>query len=344
MDKIDTRTLPLPVLNERRRRAVKLRESGMTWRETAKHSELSVPTVMRAHQSYVTGGWAAVNVKPRGRRLGEGRQLTAEQEMLIRRLICDKTPDQLKLEFALWNRQAVQQLIQAKTGLKMPLRSVGEYLKRWGFTPQKPIKAAYEQRPKEVKRWLEESYPQIAQRAKSENAQIHWCDETGLRSDDVRGRGYAPKGCTPVVRVNHKRESLGILSTVTNQGKVRWRIFEGAMNAALLIDFFERLIQENPRKVFLILDNLKVHHAHIVRDWLSQHTDEIEVFYLPSYSPELNPDECLNADLKDAVTRRAPARNKKQLRDAAVSHLRKLQKSPSRVCKYFEHEPVQYAA
>jgi len=344
MDTTDARHLPLAVLNERRRRAVKLRERGMTLREVAAQVELSVPTVMAAHRAYLAGGWAAVKVKPRGRKQGEGRQLTPEQEAEIRRLICDKTPDQLKLGFALWNRQAVSQLIEDRLGIKVPIRTIGEYLKRWGFTPQKPIKKAYEQRPAEVRKWLDEEYPQIAARAKAEQAEIHWGDETGLRSDDVRGRGYAPKGQTPVVRVNNRREGLSIISTVTNQGKVRWKVFEGAMNADVLIDFFKRLIKDSDRKVFLILDNLKVHHARKVKDWLAKHEEEIEVFYLPSYSPELNPDECLNADLKDGVTRRAPARSKAQLKKAAISHLRKLQKSPRRVRKYFEHKPVRYAA
>lgn len=344
MDKIDTRTLPLEVLNERRRRAVKLRESGMTLREVAAQAELSVPTVMAAHRAYLAGGWAAVKVKPRGRQAGDGRQLSPADEAAIRRLICDRTPDQLKLQFALWTRQAVAQLIEIEIGLQLPIRTVGDYLKRWGFTPQKPIKKAYEQRPAEVKRWLDDTYPQIAARAKREDAEIHWGDETGLRSDDVRGRGYAPKGQTPVLRVNNKREGLSIISTVTNQGKVRWKVFEGAMHADLLIDFFKRLVQDSERKVFLILDNLKVHHARKVKAWLAEHADEMEVFYLPSYSPELNPDECLNADLKQAVTRRAPARSKKQLKDAAIGHLRKLQKSPGRVRRYFMHKPVRYAA
>jgi transposase len=344
MDKIDTRTLPLDVLNERRRRAVKLREKGITLREVADQTELSVPTVMAAHRAYLAGGWAAVNVKPRGRRTGDGRQLSPANEAAIRRMICDRTPDQLKLQFALWTRQAVAQLIEIEIGVTLPIRTVGDYLKRWGFTPQKPIKKAYEQRPAEVKRWLDDTYPQIAARAKLEDAEIHWGDETGLRSDDVRGRGYAPVGQTPVVRVNSKREGLSIISTVTNQGKVRWKVFEGAMHADLLVDFFKRLVKDSERKIFLILDNLKVHHARKVKAWLADHEKEIEVFYLPSYSPELNPDECLNADLKQAVTKRAPARSKKQLKDAAVGHLRKLQKSPARVRNYFKHKPVRYAA
>lgn len=345
MDKIDARKLPLSALNERRRRAVKLRQRGMTLREVASETELSIPTVRAAHQAYLSGGWSAVNVRPRGRPNGSGRRLTSEEEELIRRLICDKTPDQLRLDFALWNRQAVLQLIEDRLGVRLPIRTVGDYLKRWGFTPQKPIKRAYEQSPAAVRRWLDEDYPAIAERARQEGAEIHWGDETGLRSDDVRGRGYAPKGQTPVVTVQRCREGLSMISTVTNQGKVRWRVFEGAVNAAILIDFMKRLVKDaRGQKVFLILDNLKVHHAKPVKAWLADHEEQIEVFYLPSYSPELNPDEMLNADLKDAVTRKAPARKKGQLKRAMIGHMRKLQKSPERVRKYFQHHPVRYAA
>lgn len=171
------------------------------------------------------------------RQVDDDRQLSAEEEAMIQRLIRDRTPDQLKLGFALWNRQPVAQLVQAQLGVQLPVRTVGHYLKRWGFTPQQPIKKAQEPRPAEVQRWLEETYPRIARRAKTEGAEIHWGDEAGLCSDDVRDRGCAPKGQMPIVRTNNKRESLRIISTVTNQGKVRWKMFEGAMHADLLIDF-----------------------------------------------------------------------------------------------------------
>ena len=165
-----------------------------------------------------------------------------------------------------------------------------------------------------------------------------------MRSDDVRGRSYAPKGETPVVRVHNKRHGLSIISTVTNKGQMRWRIFDGAMNSDILIDFFKRLIKGQTKKIFLILDNLRVHHSKPVKGWLVKHTDEIEVFYLPSYSPELNPDEMANADLKQAVTKLAPARTKLQLVKATARHLRSVQRQPERIKKYFEHGPVRYAA
>ena len=334
----------MQALAERRRRAVRLREKGVLVNDVARECELSRGTVIAAHKAYRLGGWAEVALKPRGRPTGSGRRLSAEQEREVQKLICDRTPDQMKMPYALWSRKAVMELIAQRFKVKLPVRTVGMYLERWGFTPQKPMKKAYEQRPVEVKAWLDNCYPVIAGRAKAEGAEIHWGDETGLRSDDVRGRSYAPKGKTPVVRVNSKRENVGLISTVTNQGKVRWMVLNGALDSDQLIAFLKRLVKDAKRKVFLILDNLRVHHAKLVKAWLAKHQDEIEVFYLPSYSPELNPDEMLNADLKQAVTTKAPARTKGQLLKATTSHMRKLQKSPARVKSYFEHAPVKYAA
>jgi transposase len=342
MEKVDSRKLPVAALNERRRRAVKLREAGTSVRETASQCELSTHTVVDAHKAFRRGGWAAVKIKRPGRPKGSGRKLGSQQEREIQRLIQDHTPDQLKMSFALWTRQAVSELIEAHFDIRLTVRNTGKYLKRWGFSPQKPLKKAYEQSPMAVHKWLNESYPKIAKHAKAEHADIQWGDETGLRSDDVRGRGYAPRGKTPVVRAN--RQSLSVISTVTNKGQMRWKVFSGALNAQILIHFLERLTRGQQKKIILILDNLRVHHCNLVQQWLAKNVDKIEVFYLPSYSPELNPDELLNADLKQHVTKIAPARTKIALTKTAVRSLRSIQKQPQRVENYFKKEDVCYAA
>lgn len=344
MERSDGRTLTKEALAERRRKAVKLREAGMLIDEVARHCELSRTTVIAVCRAYRAGGWAAVALKARGRPEGAGRKLTDAQEAEVKKLIRDATPDKLKMPFALWSRGAVLQLVRERYGVKLTAQGIGKYLARWGFTPQKPIKRAYEQSPQAVRQWLDTEYPGIEARAKAAGAEIHWGDETGLRSDDVRGRSYAPAGQTPVIRVTNRREGLSVISSVTNQGKVRWKVFEGAINADILIDFMKRLVKDADRKVFLVLDNLKVHHAKPVKAWLQDNKEKIAVFFLPSYSPELNPDEMLNADLKAAVTRRAPARAKGQLKKATISHLRRLQKSPRRVKSFFQHDPVKDAA
>lgn len=323
---------------------IRLRKAGRTYDEIAAQTGLSRTGVFDICKRHEAGGAAALKDAPGGRQVGDKRLLSAEQEANVRKLIADKTPDQLKMVYALWTRQAVAELIRDLFGIDLPVRTMGLYLSRWGFTPQKPMRKAYEQSPAAVKKWLDEEYPVIAACAKVEGAEIHWGDETGLRSDDVRGRSYAPQGQTPVVKVNNKRHGLSIISTVTNRGTMRWKIFEGALNADILIEFLKRLIRSAGRKVYLILDNLRVHHSKPVKAWLAEHKREIEVFYLPSYSPELNPDEMANADLKQAVTKLAPARTKLQLVKAASGHLRSVQRRPDRIKSYFEHEPVRYAA
>lgn len=345
MEKQDARTLTQEAQEQLRRTAIRLRNSGKKYTEIAEILQVNRNSVSIWCRQYNEFGSSAIKSKRRGIRQGMNRTLTPEQEREIQRAIIDKTPDQCKLSFALWTRQAVAELIRMRFGIVMPVRTIGHYLHRWGFTPQKPLKRAYEQRPEAVRSWLEEEYPAIQDRAKAENAEIHWGDETGIRSDSQHGRSYAPKGKTPVIRLSAKYTSVNMISSVTNQGLVRWMLYDGTLNAKRLIEFLKRLIRGSAgRKIFLILDNLRVHHAKIVKAWLEKHTQEIEIFYLPSYSPELNPDEYLNCDLKAGVHSRPPVRNQNELKNAVSSHMRILRGSPERVAKYFQHPSIRYAA
>lgn len=339
-EKIDARKLSRDVLEEKRRQAQNLRKRGLTRKEIGDVVGVHADTVGR----WLKLGKNELVVNRGGRKLGEARHLSPAQEGMIRKKIMDKTPDQLKMSYALWTRKAVKELIEQETRVAMPIRTVGEYLKRWGFTPQKPVKRAYEQNPKAVQRWLDDDYPAIKTQAKAENAEIYWGDETGMRNDSQHARGYAPKGKTPVIHLNAKRASTNMISAITNQGKVRFQVFDGTMNANILIQFCQRLIKSAGRKVYLILDNLRVHHAKVFKAWLGEHDDEISVFYLPAYSPELNPDEYLNCDLKAGVHSGKPARTKQALKKKVLSHMRMLQKRPRRVAKYFQHEKISYAA
>ena len=340
----DTRKLAPSAQEEKRKLAIKLWKKGLPQKEVAEIVGTTPQTMSGWVKIYKTSGLSGLKSRRRGKTLGSNRSLTADQEDRLKRMIVDKSPDQLKMAYVLWTRKAVMELIEQETGIQMPVRTVGDYLKRWGFTPQKPVKRAYEQNPKAVQRWLEEDYPAIKARAKAEDAEIYWGDETGIRNDSQHERGYAPKGKTPVVHLNANRKSVNMISAVTNQGKVRFKVFDGTMNADILIDFCKRLARTAKRKVYLVLDNLRVHHAKVFKAWLSDREDEIEVFYLPSYSPELNPDEYLNCDLKAGVHSGKPARDKSSLKKKVVSHMKMLQKKPGRVSKYFRHEKIRYAA
>ncbi|MGD0801928.1 MAG: IS630 family transposase [Terracidiphilus sp.] len=344
MSSRDGRKLTEAVLNERRRLAVKMVLGGATLARSAQQCELAERTVWGAVKAYRQGGWPAVKVRHGHRPQGAGRALSPHQEREVQRLIRDHVPDQLKMNYALWSRQAVSELIARRFEINLAVRAVGEYLKRWGFTPQRPLKKAYEQNPEAVTKWVNEEYPEIAKAAKTEGAEIHWGDETGLRSDDVRGRGYAPKGKTPVALANANRAKLSVISTVTNKDQMRWKVFSGALNAKILVGFMKRLVHGREKRVFLILDNLRVHHSKAVKKWLAENEEKIAVFYLPSYSPELNPDELLNADLKQRVTKAAPPRTKTALTRTAIGALRSIQKQPERVENYFGQKDVAYAA
>jgi transposase len=338
------RKLPAAAQEERRRQVIGLRQAGITYGAIARQVGLSRTGVFNICQRFAAEGAKGLVSKPRGRKPDEQRLLDAAQEAEVQGLICRHTPDEVGLPFALWSRAAVRALIARRCGVELAVRTVGKYLARWGFTPQKPIRRAYEQDPTAVRRWLRRDYPAIVARARQAHGVIFWGDETGLRSDDVRGRSYAPRGRTPVVRVCHRRAGLSLISAVANKGELRWMVVDGAVNAPALIRFLERLIRDARRKVFLILDRLRVHRARLTRDWLAEHCAEIEVHYLPSYSPELNPDEGVNADLKQAVPRKAPARSKQQLKRAAIGHMRSLAKRPQRIRSMFRHPQFRYAA
>jgi transposase len=338
------RKLPAAAQEERRRQVVGLRQRGLTYRAIAGQVGLSRTGVIDICQRFAAEGAKGLVSKPRGRKPDEQRLLDAAQEAEIQGLIRRHTPDELDLSFALWSRTAVGLLIAQRCGVSLAVRTVGKYLARWGFTAQKPIRRAYEQDPVAVRRWQRRDYPAIVARARRARGVIFWGDETGLRSDDVRGRSYAPRGRTPLVRVCHKRASLSLISAVANKGELRWMAADGAVNAPTLIRFLQRLIRDAQQKVFLILDRLKAHRARLTRDWLAEHRSEIEVFYLPPYSPELNPDEGVNADFKQAVPRKAPARSKQQLKRATISHMRSLAKQPKRIRAIFQHQQFRYAA
>src|ERR671938_2078339 len=254
MDPIDMRKLAPAAQEERRRQVIRLRQRGMTYQAIADQVGLSRTGEFNICHRFAQEGPSGLRSKPHGPEPGYGRVLSARQEAAMRKLICTRTPDQLGLPFALWSRAAVRELVAQRCGVRLAIRTTGTYLARWGFTAQKPLRRAYEQRPTDVQRWLRQDYPAIVARAKRERAVIYWGDETGLRSDDVRGRSYAPRGRTPTVRVNHKRANLGLISALTNKGELRWMVLDGAVTAPSLLRFLARLVRDAGQKVFLILD------------------------------------------------------------------------------------------
>jgi transposase len=343
--KTDARKLSREAQDQLRLQAFRLRrELHLPWKEIARILGVSESAVGCWSRRYNNHGIEGLASKTRGRRFMSQRTLSKAQELQLHAIVVGDNPRQMKLPFALWTRRAVMDLIRLLFDIEMPIRTVGLYLQRWGFTPQRPVQRALEKNPAAVERWLHETYPRIQARARAERATIYWGDETAVVEDGVWLRGYAPAGNTPVLVASTRRHGLSMVSAISNTGMLRFQFIEQPMNATLLIEFMTKLIEDCERKVFLILDNLKVHHAKLVTAWLAEHRTEIEVFYLPAYSPELNPDEYLNGDLKIHLRSGPRHATKLGLLRNAADFMKFLGETPDRIRSYFRHPAVRYAA
>lgn len=290
------------------------------------------------------GGASALKPKKRGRPGGKNSVLTVEQEKWIKKILVDKTPEQMRFKECLWTRNNIQQLIKDMYGFEIKLSTLGYYLARWGFTVQRPVKRAYKQDEKKIDAWLNSEFPGITKRAKTEDADIYFGDETNIQNTANYARGYAPKGCTPVVNVEAQKLKIEMLSAVSKRGKMRFMLYKNGMKTEKLIDFMERLITDSGKKVFLVLDNLRVHHAKKVMAWVEEHKDRIELFYLPPYAPEYNPDELLNSDIKRNAGTRLSPRSQEELECNVKNRLEYLSNTPSVVASFFKTRYTNYAA
>lgn len=344
MAKRDGRPFSDEVLEVLRERAVAMAELGHSQRTIAAALGVHKNTVSRWLIAWRTSGAAALKPRQRGRRPQEQMLVSAAQAAEIRQMITENSPDQLGLPFALWGREAVRDLIQRRYGITLAIRTVGDYLRRWGFTPQRPVKRALERQDARIRAWLSKDYPQIARRAKAEDAEIHWGDETGLSNQANYGRSFAPKGQTPVIRRTAKRHTTSLISTLTSRGTLRFMIYEGALNAGLFLTFLKRLVRSADRKVFLVVDHLKVHHATRVAAWVADHQEQLELFFLPAYAPDHNPDEFLNNDIKQSLGRRTAAKDKTSLKSSLRCYMRRLQRQSEKVKTFFQAPTTAYAA
>jgi transposase len=341
----DARSLPGAAQAALRKRAVRVVLDGMTQAEAARVFGVHPNAVNRWIKRYREGGWDGLSERRRGRRAGEQPVLAAPQQQEVIALVRESTPDQLGLPGFLWTRDAVGELITQRYGRWLARTTVGGYLRRWGFSPQKPQHRALEQNPAAVARWLATEFPAIRAQAKREGGVVLWLDEMGVRSDAAAGRSWAPIGQTPVIKRTGKRFGVNMLSAISNAGRLRFRLFTGSFNGPVFIDFLGRLLRDcGGRKVHLIVDGHPVHHAKLVSAWVGRHAERIELHFLPGYSPELNPVELLNHDVKaNAAGRRRP-RSAGELREELHGYLRRRQRQPEVLIRFFEHPTTRYAA
>jgi len=341
--KKDARKLAPTAQEDLRRRVVAAVEGGMKQIQASRTFGVARKTVWAWMVAYRVGGDTALMARKRGPK-SERAKLKGWQAATICNLIRDRHPEQMRLPFALWTSEAVRRLIKRKFGVALSARSVRRSLREWGFTPQKPKRVAYERNPEAVRRWLADEYPAIVARAKREKARLYWGDEMGMRSDHQTGRSYAPKGRTPTRPGTGQRFGANMISAITNRGQLSFMIFRGKFSSGVFLTFARRLLRQGRRKVFLIVDGHPAHRSRTVRRWLEENAERFELFLLPPYSPDLNPDEMLNNDVKsNAVGRKSP-RTQAALIRTVRGYLERRRRDPATVRKYFHEDSVRYAA
>ena len=340
----DARELSDEVLEALRLRALRGRELGLTETELAELLGVCRETVCRWWSAFAQGGLEALPHDRTGRPLGSGRALSDTQAGCIQQLLRTHSPEQLGITAPMWTRRAVADLIRQQCNIALAVRTVGLYLERWGFTAKRPRRHSRDQDPEEVRHWLEETYPAIEARAEAEGATIYWADEVGVAADQHPARGYAPQGERATMEVPGPHVRANQISAISNDGQVRFMTYTQTMNAALFLVFLRRLLRSTTGKVFLIIDRLQAHLTPAVQAWVAAHPNRLEVFYLPSHAPELNPDEYLNQDLKGKVNAAGLPHNKGEVRSRMQGFMRQLLHLPEHVMNYFLHPSVQYAA
>ncbi|MCT7464596.1 IS630 family transposase [Aliarcobacter cryaerophilus] len=346
IEKIDARKLSTDAQKEKRILAMRLRDKGMKNSEVAQIVGVNPGTVSIWRSRYLKDGKRGIEIGQRGRKIGDKKRLTSDQEKKIITKLIDTTPQQLKFKFALWTREAVQTLIKYEIGEELPISTVGDYLAKWQFTSKKPIKRAYERKDSATKAWLEEIYTKIKKEAKKDNADIWWADETACQNLANNLKGYAPIGThnKPVLEHTAKKFKINMISAITNTGKSMFSLYDESIKIDSFIEFCKKVIDSNNgKKVFLIVDNLRVHHAKLVKVWEEENKDKIKLFYLPAYSPDYNPDEYLNQDYKQSANKYELPTTQKELRNNTEKYMLSIQNNPQKVANFFKHPKVQYA-
>jgi transposase len=338
----DARKLTPSAQEALRLRAVAAVVAGRSREDVAEMFHVSLKAVDGWWAKWEAGGLEALAARPRGKRVGEHQVLSEAEQQAVRQAVLDHRPCDLGLVGQLWTRGQVGALIAKLYRVRLTDPGVGKYLRRWGLSFQRPDKRAIEQDPKAVRVWHEETWPAIRAAAKGEGAELLFGDQVGIRSDQVTGCTWGERGRTPIVRRTGNRFSVNAMSAISTKGRMHFMVFTERFDASVMCRFLERLIGHFEKKVHLVVDGHSAHRSRRVRDWVAAHADQIELHFLPPYSPELNPDELVNADLKRSLPMRSRARGQAQLAAETRRFFHRRQRQPHVVRGYFGGPHVRY--
>jgi len=337
----DLRRLSHKELTQFRRQVVAQVQSGKPVAQVARTMDISRAAIFGWLALYRSGGWDALEAGKRG---GRRPKLDAKAMEWLYRMITGNSPQQLNLPFALWTAKLVAELIKRELDISLSRWSVTRLLRQLGLSPQKPLFRAYQQDPERVTRWKAEEFPRIQQKARKAGALIYFLDESAVRSDHHSGATWAKVGQTPVVKTTGARFSLNIIGAVTARGDFRFMTYRGTMNASVFIDFLSRLLEGSEQPIYLIVDGHPVHRSKAVKAFVEAHREKLALYFLPSYSPELNPVEQVWNHAKNHQIGKQVITGPDQMKKLVISALRRLQKLPAIIQGFFRHPECKYAA
>jgi len=321
-----------------RQQAIKAVREGQPVAQVAAAFGVNERSVFRWLASFAEGGQNALLAKPIP---GRPSKVTPEQMAWIARTVQDKTPQQLKFEFGLLTLDLIRHLIKRELGVELAVSSVHRIMKVLGFSAQKPLYQAWQQDPVLVNEWETKTFPALRAEAKRQGAMIYFADESGIRSDYHTGTTWAPKGQTPVVAATGRRFSLNMISAVCTSGELRFMLHDGSVNATVFLTFLKRLMVGATRPIYLIVDGHSIHKAKMIKDYVASTEGMLRLYYLPPYSPLLNPDEVVWAHVKREVSGQL-VQSKEQMHRLALGALRRIQKLPGLVKSFFRQPECHY--
>lgn len=341
MKTLDGRKLSHKTLEEIRIRAVQQVENGAHPDEVIKVLGMHRSCIYKWLAAYRESGVDALKAKSLS---GRPPKLTGAQIRWVYEMVVEETPLQMNFEFALWTRGMIRETIRKRYNVKLSEVSVGRLLKKLGLSPQKPLRRAYEQDPDLVQIWLEQEYPRIRAAAKKHGAEIYFADEAAVRSDYHVGTTWGIKGKTPVVQTTGQRYRLNMLSAISPRGHLRFMVTEEKLTAGLFCAFLKRLLHNARNPIYLIVDRHPVHRSRTVRNYVASQNGKLQLFYLPPYSPELNPDELVWNNVKSNAVGKRAVEGRKEFKALVISFLKSLQRLPGKLKALFRESHVAYAA
>lgn len=325
---------------EERCQAVRAVQNGAEPKEVSRLLGIPTRNLFRWLSWYRSGGWHALK---EGKRSGRRPKITARMMSWIYHAVTLNDPRQYKMSFCLWTLNAMRRAIRGRFGVEVSKSSVSRLLAQLGLSPQRPIYRSYKRDPREIEKYLSETFPELKRRARRIGAEIYFVDEAAARSDSHGGRTWSPVGETPVAEDSGDRFGLKLISAVSARGDMRFQIVEGSMNSARFCEFLQKLSLDVGKPLIVICDNARYHTSGKTGRFASKMERKVELQFLPRYSPELNPDEQVWNHLKRKIAKLFIA-TKEEMRRATLNAMHSIQKRTSLIRSFFKMDDTIYAS